>query len=219
MVVACWSVKGGAGTTVTAAALAVTAARRAPAGALLVDLAGDCPAALGFDDRHEYGVRTWLTTEKPSHADALGRLEIGCGERLSVLPMGETRTERLDRIPALLDLLEADGRDVIIDCGTLRHDPTAAQVASLADQSLLVTRCCYLAMRLSKQAGVKPTGVVAVVEPHRALRADDVAEIIGAPLVAELAVDPVLARLVDSGTLVARLGRGIERSLGVVLGR
>ena len=46
VLVTCWSVKGGSGTTVVAAALALSLARR-DEGALLVDLAGDVPAALG----------------------------------------------------------------------------------------------------------------------------------------------------------------------------
>ena len=48
MLIACWSTKGGAGTTVVTAALGLVLARRHPAGALLVDLAGDLPAALGL---------------------------------------------------------------------------------------------------------------------------------------------------------------------------
>ena len=48
MLIACWSAKGGAGTTVVTAALGLVLARRHPAGALLVDLAGDLPAALGL---------------------------------------------------------------------------------------------------------------------------------------------------------------------------
>jgi len=48
VLIACWSTKGGAGTTVVTAALGLVLARRHPAGALLVDLAGDLPAALGL---------------------------------------------------------------------------------------------------------------------------------------------------------------------------
>jgi anion-transporting ArsA/GET3 family ATPase len=46
--VACWSAKGGAGTTVVAAALARRFAAEQPRGALLVDTAGDSLAALGM---------------------------------------------------------------------------------------------------------------------------------------------------------------------------
>ena len=48
MLYACWSPKGGSGTTVVAAALGVLLARAAPSGALLADLAGDLPTALGL---------------------------------------------------------------------------------------------------------------------------------------------------------------------------
>src|SRR5215831_8592656 len=46
VLVACWSVKGGVGTTVIAAALALLMAGKSPAGAVIVDLAGDVPAVL-----------------------------------------------------------------------------------------------------------------------------------------------------------------------------
>nr|MBA2279690.1 hypothetical protein [Acidimicrobiia bacterium] len=47
MLISCWSTKGGSGTTVVAAALALVFARTT-GDALLADLAGDQPAALGL---------------------------------------------------------------------------------------------------------------------------------------------------------------------------
>src|SRR5918993_2143833 len=60
MLFACWSSKGGAGTTVVAAALAVLLAERCPAGALIADLAGDVPAALGVAEADGPGLAGWL---------------------------------------------------------------------------------------------------------------------------------------------------------------
>ena len=66
MLLACWSVKGGSGTTVVAAALALLLAQRSPAGALLADLAGqeglggDGAAVLGLDEPSSPGLAGWL---------------------------------------------------------------------------------------------------------------------------------------------------------------
>ena len=62
MVISCWSVKGGSGTTVVAAALSMAWARRR-AGALLVDLGGDLPAALGITGDGP-GVVDWCGLEE-----------------------------------------------------------------------------------------------------------------------------------------------------------
>ncbi|MCU1448454.1 MAG: ATPase involved in chromosome partitioning, partial [Acidimicrobiales bacterium] len=87
MLVACWSVKGGSGTTVVTASLGLALASQGP-GALLVDLAGDLPAALGVAEPEGPGLADWLRagTEVPS--DGLGRLEVEVGAGLALLPSG-----------------------------------------------------------------------------------------------------------------------------------
>ena len=61
---------------------------------LLVDLAGDLPAALGLDGTSSPGVRDWLARSTAdsgpaaAEVDALARLELVVDERLSVLPRG-----------------------------------------------------------------------------------------------------------------------------------
>ncbi len=60
MVTACWSLKGGSGTTVVAAGLALSIQRRIGRPVLLVDLAGDLPAALGLPEPTGPGVAEWL---------------------------------------------------------------------------------------------------------------------------------------------------------------
>jgi hypothetical protein len=56
--------------------------------------------------------------------------------------------------------------------------------------------------------------VVLLTEPGRSLSRHDVEDCIGAPVVAEVAVDPAVARAVDAGLLASRLPRGLERELG-----
>jgi hypothetical protein len=57
MLIVCWSAKGGSGTTVAAASMALMLARRESAGALIADLAGDVPAVLGMSEEDSPGIR------------------------------------------------------------------------------------------------------------------------------------------------------------------
>jgi hypothetical protein len=86
-------------------------------------------------------------------------------------------------------------------------------VAARSTHSLLVTRACYLALRRALDPPLRPSGVVLVTEPGRALDRGDVERVVGAPVRAEVGFDPAVARAVDAGLLVSRLPRGLERSL------
>ena len=210
MLVACWSAKGGAGTTVIAASLSLLLARRA-GGAVLADLGGDAPAALGLPEPGGPGLAGWLAAGAEVPADALSRLEVDAGRDLALLPRGEgeLRAERGDVLGALL---AADGRPVVADCGA---DPDGAclALAAGAARSVLVTRPCFLALRRAMTAPLRPSEVVLVSEPGRALHRADVEDVVGAPVVAEVPLDPVVARAVDAGLLAARLPRSLERHL------
>jgi len=56
--------------------------------------------------------------------------------------------------------------------------------------------------------------VVLVRDPGRAVRSADVAVVVGAPVVAEVAVDPAVARAVDAGLARTRLPRAHLDALG-----
>ena len=218
MIVACWAAKGGAGTSVVAAGLAVIASRATVSGALLVDMAGDAPAVLGLGELPDSGVHTWLASASPVAVDGLARLEIRVNDHLSILPAGGKRPDHANRVGDLIEQWELDGRTVIVDCGTLDgRDSAARAIAETVPTSLAVTRCCYLAVRRYRSLEVAAAGAIVVCELGRALRPHDVTEIMNVPLVAEVKVDPQVARLVDSGTFVSRLGRPFEKSLGGVL--
>ena len=213
MVVCCWSAKGGAGTTVVACALALLLAKRAPDGAVLVDLAGDVPVALGLSDgAGAPGIGEWLRAGERVPADALARLEQPAGGGVSIIPRGRAPLAR-ERAPALAALLAADHRPVVIDAGVVEDNGASAIVAAAAETSLLVSRACFLALRRALAAPVRPSAIVLVVEDGRALVARDVETALGVPVCAEVLVTPTVARAVDAGVFTSRLPRSLEREL------
>jgi MinD-like ATPase involved in chromosome partitioning or flagellar assembly len=212
MLVACWSAKGGCGTTVVAAALASVLARTAGE-ALIADLAGDVPAVLGVSEPSGPGIGDWLAAGADVPADALARIEVAGPGGLRILPAGfGVESAPAGRGDVLAALLAADVRPVIADCGATPSGARLA-VAAGATQSLLVLRPCYLALRRAAAFSLRPSGVVLVDEPGRSLTAADVESTLGVPVRAIVDVDPSIARAVDSGSLGARLPRRLERSL------
>lgn len=212
LLIACWSAKGGSGTTVIAACLALVLAGREPAGTLLVDLAGDAPATLGLPEPDSPGLAEWLSAGDDVPADALSRLQVQPAPGLALLPRGAGMLDP-SRADVLASVLEQTARPVVADCGT-GLDGAAGIVASAASTSLLVIRPCYLALRHAMRAAQRPTGVVVVREPGRTLGRNDIERVIGAPVVAEVDTDPAVARAVDAGLLAAnRLPRALERAL------
>jgi hypothetical protein len=200
----CWSAKGGSGTTVIAAALALVLSQRSAT--TVVDLAGDLPAALGIAEPGGPGVREWMASPT-ADTPALDRLHVPVSDSLQLLPRGSAQpiVERWTDLAAALAQ-----RTTVIDAGT--GIPPAALLAA-ADHNLLVTRPCYLALRLAAASGVQPSGIVLVGEPGRALTARDIERAVGAPVVAELHYDPAVARAVDAGLLAARLPATLAHAL------
>ena len=223
MLVACWSPKGGSGTTVTAVLLALACVRTSGE-ALLADLTGDVPAALGVPDPAGPGLADWLDASADVGGDALGRLEVDVGRGLRLLPRGagSPSAGAALRAEALASLLGADHRAVIADCGLADRSP-GRDLCGGATLSLAVLRPCYLSIRRALAAPVRPTGVILVTEPGRSLQRRDVEDVLGVPVWAEIPLDGTVARAVDAGLLGARLPRpferGLERSLDTVAPR
>jgi hypothetical protein len=144
--------------------------------------------------------------------DGLQRLEVDVGHGVGVV----TVPEALD--PAsLAAALVGDTRAIVVDAGldaraADRPSRVEAMVAAGAT-ALLVTRCCYLALRAAHGARGHVDGVVVVTEPGRSLDAGDVGEALGRPVVAEVALDPAVARAVDAGVFAARAPRSLLRPL------
>ncbi len=212
----CWAAKGGSGTTTVAAAAAL--ARPAPT--LLVDLAGDIPIVLGLPEPDGPGSLDWLRSSAP--AERLQHLEIDVDATTTLLPAGGavatsvlpgSPTElhvSIERWQALACALADDHRNVVIDAGTSSPAPS---LLTTADHRWLVTRACYLSLRAAAAQHAHPTGIVLVFEPGRSLRRSDIEQSLGAPVVAELLVDPAIARAVDAGLLLARVPGPLRRRL------
>jgi hypothetical protein len=205
MLTVCWAAKGGSGTTVVAAGLAINSDQPT----LLVDLAGDLPAVLGLPEPDGPGVLDWARSN--TTADRLAALELGVTEHLTVLPLGAPGAIPVERWGILATWLSGQSRRVVVDGGS--GGPPPASLTASADQTLLVTRPCYLALRAAVRQRAHPSGIVLVHEPGRALGTADIEASIGAPVVSELLLDPAVARAVDAGLLAARLPVGYRRAL------
>jgi hypothetical protein len=212
MITLCWAAKGGSGTSVVAAALALSRTTST----LLVDLDGDQPTVFGVPEPPGPGLLDWVVSTAP--VDRIRRLEVEVTSLISILPTGSPSyrgpaTAIADDGPrwrALADVLTRDDRHVIVDVGTAAPPDALYRVA---DHRWLVTRPCYLALRSAQRLGRPPSGIVLITEPGRSLRRSDVEASIGAPVVLELPSDPAVARAVDTGLLVSRLPRLLRHEL------
>ena len=214
MLVCFWSPKGGSGTSVVAAAAALVVARESAA--RLADLTGDLPAVLGLANEPEPGLRDWLCVGPKAPADALDRLGIEIGPRLSLLPAG---TVALDTVgpesgAALAVALGADGRPTMCDAGRLDH-PALDALAEVADASVIVVRGCYLALRraVHHDALRYTTGTVLIDEHGRSLGARDVEDVLGIPVLAAIEARTATARAVDAGVLATRMPDALARPM------
>ncbi|CAB4883621.1 MAG: hypothetical protein F2795_08115 [Actinobacteria bacterium] len=193
MLIVCWSVKGGSGTTVVAASLALLSASQG-IDTCLVDLAGDAASCLGL-------------------ADPLDPHEIAVGNNLGLLALSHRPCTSAHQWTTVSGHLGHSKRTVVVDAGLGEPDPA---LRAAAHHDLLVVRGCYLALRRAAVLQRRPSGVVLVNEPGRALRRQDVEAVTGAPVVSELAWDPTVARSVDAGLLASRVPRSLREGLGAL---
>ncbi len=201
----CWAAKGGSGTTVVACALALGCGHGEPT--TLVDLSGDSPTALGLAEPTGPGVTEWLVSPTAGSGD-LRRLSIKVRDGVELIPRGKAiaPVDQWSRLAATL----APPAIFIVDAGT---GSPPIQLHEAAEHSLLVTRPCFIALRRAQQLDIRPTGIVLVDEPGRALTSADIEHALGAPVVADVRLDPAVARAVDAGLLAARLPRSLMLSL------
>lgn len=216
MLITVWSVKGGVGATTVAVAASSVTARTTLSPVLVVDLGGDVPACLGIPEPSGPGLSDWLAAGSEVPPDSLGRLTTPIAPGLELLARGSGPLDPA-RAGVLVQLLAASGRPVVVDAGNVTWSPVAQRCAAEADRSLLVTRACVLGVRRALSAPVRPSGVIVVRDPGRALSSRDLTAAIGAPIVAELAVDPSVARAVDGGLAHRRLPRSYADAIATLL--
>ena len=212
MIIWCWSVKGGVGTSVVAAAIALRLAHDGR-DTTLVDLEGDQPELLGLvrgAAPSEPGIGDWIAAGEGVPADAIGRLleEVTRGLRLlragSVSPAGADPA----RLKLAFDMLSGTGPVVVdagLDLGNFR--------AELGEphRSVCVLRSCFLAVSRAQRIADDIDHVILVTEPGRSLRSSDVAAAVGAGRVDRIAWDPRVARTIDAGTIVGVLPMPLRR--------
>lgn len=218
-IITLWSLKGGQGVTTTAAAVGLTM-HRAGHEVLLVDLAGDLPPALGLPHPDTPGLAEWIDVDDVG-PKAIHNVLVDVVPGLRLLPLGRRHhlptdtTAKLERTNELIAFLADSAWSVVVDAGRLEHGGNQLQTtfAVRATTSLLVTRACYLALSRANDPPLRPSGVVLVDEPGRALDRDDVERVVGVPVRAEVAIDPAVARAVDAGLLASRLPKTLQRAL------
>lgn len=214
MLIACWSVKGGSGTTVVAAALALRLARSS-GGVVIADLAGDVPAVLGRPEPSGPGLAEWIQAGPDVAGDAFERLAVEVTAGLSILPTGDPSTLASASVSDGERLAAALARTVprlaVVDCGLVASDVALGVIAG-ASRSLLVTRPCFLSLRRAVASPVRPSAAVLIVEPERTLSADDVEDVLDVPVLT-VPWDSSVARAVDAGLLSARIPSKLDRAL------
>jgi hypothetical protein len=176
--------KGGQGVTTTAAMLAVST----PGHRLLVDGAerADLPSVLGCSVPGDWADRT--------------------GVCYDVYDQTATSSLGLVRGQPDLNLAGWDYEHLIVDTGTTPRPNNLGWW-------IMVLRPCYLAIRHAVAAKHRPDGIILINEPGRSLRRCDVEACVGAPVIAELDLSPVVARSVDAGMLAVRHDRDTARRL------
>jgi cellulose biosynthesis protein BcsQ len=225
MLIALWSPKGGSGTSVLAAALAVVLAREPSSGCRLGDLGGDQPAIFGLGAEPELGLTDWLTAGPETPTEALDRLSIEVAPGVALLPFGGAppalATRPAAEAGAALAVALRDGTAAsVVDCGSA-VEPAARAVAEVADAAVVVVRACYLALRRAVRSPVLActVGAVLVEEPGRSLARREVADVLGTPVLARVPVREQVARAVDAGVLATRLPDVLARPAAEVVAR
>ena len=207
------SPKGGTGTSVVAASLAIVSSSSSPT--LLVDLAGDQAAILGLP-QPPIGLSDWANGMTYRDFDEIVSL---CHDNLYLAPTGTFDFETLnanawDKLLRALSLKHSEGCNIIVDLG--RADIPLA-LRKIVDTCYLVTRPCYLALRRAVDLETAFSGVIVVNEPDRVLTSRDVESVLKLKCVAEIPYTSEISRRVDSGLLKSRLPMALQSVLSQLI--
>lgn len=200
------SVRGGVGTSVVSAAIAVLAARDQSRPTYLVDLTGDQTDIFGLAQA-DIGLDDWTTRADRRLTD----LAVDIDPQLRLVP-SRTALDSTESLDGLVTALEQRRHDahVVIDAGRLDLSDSFRE---LRPTHLLVIRPCYLALRATVSSSRNWDGLVVVRPPDRVLTTRDVVNVTGLPAIAEVDMSADVARAVDAGVFGSRLPSGLERSL------
>jgi len=207
------SPKGGTGTSVVAASLAIVSSSSSPT--LLVDLAGDQAAILGLP-QPPIGLSDWANGMTYREFDEIISL---CHDNLYLAPTGTFDFETLnanawDKLLRALSLKHSEGHNIIVDLG--RADIPLA-LRKIVNTCYLVTRPCYLALRRAVDLETAFSGVIVVNEPDRVLTSRDVESVLKLKCVAEIPYTSEISRRVDSGLLKSRLPMALQSVLSQLI--
>ena len=231
MLLALWSPKGGSGTSVVAAAMALVSAGRQET--RLADFGGDQPAILGLTPSpsttvaagSSEGLTGWLAAGPSTPTECLDEMSVPVVSGLALLPRGfDIGADRLpEDAGAALSVALRDCGIGILDAGPSRGGDHGAGFAAIevADAALMVIRPCYLALRraVADPRLARSAGAILVEDPGRALDASDVAAVLGVPVVGRVPVRAEIARAVDAGVLRDRLPNPLATAAAAVLDR
>jgi MinD-like ATPase involved in chromosome partitioning or flagellar assembly len=223
VLLALWSPKGGSGTSVVAAALALVAAGRGET--RLADMAGDQPAILGIVPplASMATLVDWLAAAPATPTEWLDDMALPVVPGLSLVPGGPVTQAASPEAGAALAVALRDSGIAVVDLGSGadEFDGAGRAVIDVADTALVVVRPCYLALRraVADPRVASSAGAILVEEPGRALDADDVSAVLGVPVVGRFPVRAEIARAVDAGVLRDRLPAPLANAAGVVLDR
>jgi CobQ/CobB/MinD/ParA nucleotide binding domain len=195
--------KGGQGVTTITAALGILHAQ-AGHRTVLIDTGGDLPAILGKPEPLALGLSDYLIDPNITRDD----ITVNIVENLDIVTRGTGPITFTTYTYGLLTGGLGDYDTVIIDAG-----PCADEWNQHADRNVIVTRPCYLAVRRSIHLPQRPTDVVFMAEPVRALRAHDIEAVLGVPVTATVPVDIDTARIIDAGILANRMPQHLARAL------
>jgi len=216
------SPKGGVGVSTLATAIAGQLAPSRPT--TVLDVGGDIARIVGVDVAERDGFADWLDSPTALGVDVLESLQVEVVPGLSIIPRGRKPLPSLPPAERLVQVaaLSSQGRPdavVIADVGVV--DDRAISVASVlsaaADRTTLVTRACYLSLTRTRELAVAFDDVVEVVEGGRTLNTIDIEAIVGEPVATRVPCDPLIARAVDSGILLARPPRTLRRAANDLL--
>jgi secretion/DNA translocation related CpaE-like protein len=211
-VVAVLGGRGGAGASVLAAGLAVTAARGGHR-ALLVDadpLGGGADLALGWEALDGLRWSALSTVDPPALVNALprqGELAVLSWDRADEL------TVPVEAMSAALGAGRAE-RDLVVVDLPRRLDDAAVLALAAADRTLLLVpaelRACAAAARVAAVVAPQCPSLSVVVRGPApgGLTATQVAASVGLPLADEVRAEPGLTRALEQGLAPARDGRG-----------